>query len=148
MPFSNSDLSDDFARLHESEAALGRIVTKLSMVGLFTASPGILGLAVFTTGQRKREIGIRKVLGSTVSGIVWVLVSESLKLVCIAMVVACPLAYICGEWWLESYAYRTDIDLWIFLIAGMSTLIIALTTVGLNAAAAALANPVESLRHE
>jgi putative ABC transport system permease protein len=109
---------------------------------------GLLGLASYSTLQRTREIGIRKVLGASVPGIVNMLSKEFLLLVGIAAIIAFPLAWLGMHSWLKDFAYKIDIGWWVFAVAGILAMMIALTTVSFQAIRAALANPVKSLRSE
>jgi putative ABC transport system permease protein len=118
------------------------------VLSLTVACLGLFGLAAFAAEQRTKEIGIRKVLGASVSGIIGVLSKDFVKLVLIANLVAWPVAYFAMNKWLQNFAYRIDIALTVFGIAGGLALLIALITVSLQAIKAALANPVESLRCE
>ena len=110
---------------------------------------GLFGLAAFTAEQRTKEIGIRKVFGASVAGIVLLLSKDFFRLIFLAFMVAAPIAYVAmNRWLLETFAYRIEISWQIFLIAGLTALLIALVTVSFQAVKAALANPVESLRYE
>jgi putative ABC transport system permease protein len=108
----------------------------------------LFGLVTALAESRTKEIGIRKVLGATAAGVIGLLSGEFVKLVVVALFVASPLAYIFASFWLQGFAYRTGIGWQVFAVAGMSTLLIALATVSLQAVKAALANPVDSLRSE
>jgi putative ABC transport system permease protein len=107
-----------------------------------------LGLASFTAIQRTKEIGIRKVLGASVSSIVTLLSREFIVLVVISFVIAVPIAWYAGNQWLDTFPYRMDLAAWIFLVAGVMSVFVALITVGFQAIKAAVVNPVESLRYE
>ncbi len=115
---------------------------------IFVASLGLFGLAMFTAEQRTKEIGIRKVLGATVGYIVGLLSKEFLKLVLIANVIAWPLAWWAMNKWLQDFAYRINLSWWIFVIAGLMAVLIAILTISFQAIKAALANPVKSLSAE
>jgi putative ABC transport system permease protein len=108
----------------------------------------LFGLAAFAAEQRTKEIGIRKVLGANVTGIVKMLSKEFIKWVLAANVIAWPVAYVAMNSWLQNFAYRINIGLWTFLLAGALALVIALMTVSFQAVKAAIANPVEALRYE
>ena len=112
------------------------------------AGLGLFGLSTFSAEQRRKEVGIRKVLGGSAPGIVGLLSKDFLVLVGIAIVVAWPCAYLAGRWWLDSFAYRTSIALWTFVLAGIAALLIAFLTISVQSIRAALANPVETLRYE
>jgi putative ABC transport system permease protein len=118
------------------------------LFAIFIASLGLFGLASFTVLKRSKEIGIRKVLGASVSGLVKLLSKDFLKLIGISILIAIPIAWYAMANWLQDYAYRIEIDWWIFVIAGIVAILIALLTVSFQAIKAALANPVESLKTE
>ncbi len=147
-PFEYLFLDDNFGKQYEAEQRLGKIFGAFGGIAIFIACLGLFGLASFTAGRRTREIGIRKVLGATASGIVKLLSREFVKLVLVANVIAWPVAYFAMNKWLQSFAYRIDIGWWIFALAGGLALLIALLTVSMQAIKAALANPVEALRYE
>ncbi|MBK7940140.1 MAG: hypothetical protein IPJ82_25025 [Lewinellaceae bacterium] len=109
---------------------------------------GLFGLSMFTAEQRKKEIGIRKVLGASVVGITSLLAKDFLKLVVIAIVIASPLAWWAMNQWLAGFAYRIDIQWWMFVVAGAGAVAVAFLTVGFQSVKAALANPVKSLKSE
>jgi putative ABC transport system permease protein len=117
-------------------------------LAIFIASLGLFGLASYTIAQRTKEIGIRKVLGASVLGIVRLLAKDFIKLVLIANLLAWPAAYYATNRWLEDFAYRFEKGWWIFALAGGLALLIALLTVSFQAIKAALSNPVEALRYE
>ena len=119
-----------------------------AVLAIMISCLGLLGLASYSTLQRTREIGIRKVLGASVPGIVGMLSKEFILLVLIAAVIAFPLAWIGMHSWLKDFAYRINIGWWVFAVAGVLSMFIALTTVSYQALKAALANPVKSLRSE
>ena len=113
-----------------------------------TAGLGLLGLAAYAAERRKKELGIRKVLGATVQGLFVLLSKDFIKLVIVAFVIASPIAWIIMHNWLGDFAYRIDISWWIFIIAGLLAVSVALATISFQAIKAALANPVKSLRTE
>ena len=147
-PFEYAFLDDSFDAQYRSEERLGRIFSYFSILAIFIACLGLFGLASFTAEQRTKEIGIRKVLGATVSGIIVLLSKEFTKWVLIANAIAWPLAYYFSNKWLQSFAYRTNITLMTFLFAAIISFLIALLTVSYQALKAATANPVKSLRYE
>ena len=148
LPFSYSFMDDSFDEMYRSEQRVGTIALSFSVLAIFIACLGLFGLASFIAEQRTKEIGIRKVLGASVNGIVRLLSKDFVKLVVIAFVLAAPLAWWAMSRWLEDFAFRTPISWWIFLLAGMIALIIALATISFQAVRAALANPVHNLRSE
>jgi putative ABC transport system permease protein len=109
---------------------------------------GLFGLATFTAAQRTKEIGVRKVLGASVSSITVMLVKDFLKLVMLSLLVAFPVAWLAMNKWLEGFAYKIDLEWWMFAVAGLATVLIAWLTVSWQSIRAALANPVQSLRTE
>ncbi|MFQ5638923.1 MAG: ABC transporter permease [bacterium] len=147
-PFEYFFLDEDFNRIYKSETRLSKIFGYLAAFAIFIACLGLFGLAAFATERRTKEIGIRKVLGATLSGILLLLSKDFTKWVLLANIIACPIAYFAMNQWLQNYAYRINIGIWTFLLAGSLALFIALLTVGYQAIKAALANPVESLRYE
>lgn len=148
IPFEYNFLDENFDRLYESEQRQGTIFTTFACVAIFIASLGLLGLSAFTISQRIKEIGIRKVLGADTRGIVVLLSTEFLKLVAISAIIAFPVAWYTMRNWLKDFAYRVDIQWWVFLVAAIAALLVVLVTVSLQAIKAALANPVRSLKSE
>ncbi len=147
-PFEYVFLDEDFAQQYSAEERLGKIVSIFSMLTIFVACLGLLGLASFTTEQRTKEIGIRKVLGASAPQIILLLSRDFTRLVLLAVIIAWPIAWYGMHRWLQDFAYRIDISWWIFALAGLATLLIALLTVSLQAIKAAIVNPVDSLRSE
>lgn len=147
-PFEYSFLDDDFQRNYESDARTSRIVNTFTIISIFISCLGLFGLAAFAAQQRTKEIGVRKVLGASVSSIVGLLSKDFLKLVLIAIVIASPIAWYAMNHWLADFAYKVDISWWVFALAGLAAVTIALITVGYQSVKAALMNPVESLRSE
>lgn len=133
---------------YAGERNLSLAVNCFTAIAIFVACLGLFGLSIFTAEKRTREIGVRKVLGATVANIVRLLSFDFLKPVLIAAVIACPAAYLLMNAWLRSFAYRIEIDWWVFVLAGGLALLIALLTVSFQAIRAALASPVKSLRYE
>jgi putative ABC transport system permease protein len=133
---------------YENEMRLGKVFSYFAGLAIFVACLGLFGLASFTAEQRTKEIGIRKTLGASVSGIVILLSGAFLKLVGIALVIAAPIIYILGDNWLSEFAYRIDIGIDLLLFSGVVAFAVALLTVSYNAIKAAMSNPVESLRYQ
>jgi putative ABC transport system permease protein len=147
-PFSYTFMDDRFAAMYQSEQRVGKIFGMFAALAVFIGCLGLLGLAAFTAEQRTKEIGIRKVLGATAPGIVRLLISEFLILIAVAYVIAWPVAYFVMNRWLRDFAYRTSMGVWIFIVAGVLTLLIAMFTVIFQATKAALMDPIDSLRYE
>jgi putative ABC transport system permease protein len=148
MPFSYRFLDDSFDEMYRDEQRAGKIGLIFSVLAIFIACLGLFGLATFIAEQRTKEIGVRKVLGASVQGIVKMLSKDFLKLVAIAFIMAAPLAWYLMHRWLQDFAYRIDVGWWVFAVAGLAALLIALITVSFQAIRAAVANPVKSLRAE
>ncbi len=148
QPFIYSFMDDDFNRLYSSEQRTGKIFISFTFFAILIACLGLLGLVTYATEQRTKEIGIRKVLGASISNIVNMLSKDFLKLVGIAMIIAFPIAWWGMHKWLQDFAYRTNISWWVFIIAASLAIIITIATVSVRAIKAAIANPVKSLRSE
>ena len=134
--------------MYAAEKRTGIIVTVFSMLAIFIACLGLLGLAAFTTDQRTKEIGVRKILGASIPGIVLLLSKDFAKLVVIANILAWPLAYFLMNNWLQNFAYKIEISTWTFILSGAGALLIAVITVSYQAVKAAMTNPVNSLKYE
>lgn len=147
-PFVYTFLDDAFAVLYQAEVRTGWLISFFALLAVLIACFGLFGLSAFTTQQRTKEIGIRKILGASVAGIVGLLSKEYLKLVLVAFVVAVPLAWMGIHRWLEGFAYRVSIGWDVFAFSGLVVLLIAFLTVGYQSVKAATANPVSSLRYE
>ena len=148
QPFTFTFLSDDLNTLYQAEKDLQKLVTAFSMLAILLACLGLFGLAAFTTERRKKEIGIRKVLGASIANIIFLLSTNFLKFVLFANLVAWPLAYYWTQTWLQTFAYRINLTLWPFLLSGVLALIIAFLTVSYQTFKAAQTNPVNTLRRE
>jgi putative ABC transport system permease protein len=148
MPFSYRFLDESFNEMYRAEQRVGKIALIFSVLTIFIACLGLFGLATFIAEQRTKEIGIRKVLGASVRGIVQMLSKDFIKLVAISFIIAAPLAWYFMNRWLQDFAFRIQIGWWVFAFAGFAALLIALLTVGFQAIKAAMANPVKSLRSE
>jgi putative ABC transport system permease protein len=147
-PFSYYFMDEFFDRQYRSEERFGRLFLNFAALAIFISCLGLLGLASYSTMQRTREIGIRKVMGASVSNIINLLSKEFLKLVVIAFFIATPVAWYFMNKWLLDFAYRTHISWWIFAAAGLLALLIAVLTISFQAFKAAIANPVKALRTE
>jgi len=147
-PFNYSFLDERVDRIYRSEQRLGQIFSYFTFIAIFISCLGLFGLASFTAEQRTKEIGIRKVLGASVSGIIMLLSRNFVKWVLAANVLAIPIAYIAMNRWLQNFAYRTHIGIWTFVISVAMALMIALISVSYQSVKAATANPVDSLRYE
>jgi putative ABC transport system permease protein len=147
-PFVYSFLDEDFDSQYRTEQLRGKIFISFSILAIFIACLGLFGLAAFTAEQRTKEIGIRKVLGASESGIVFRLSKEFAIWVLLANFIAWPVAFLAMDKWLQNFAYRTRIPMWIFFAAAVIALFIALITVSYQAIKAANSNPVEALRYE
>jgi putative ABC transport system permease protein len=147
-PFHYSFLDKTVEAQYLAEQTTQKIFTFFSSLAIFIACIGLLGLAAYATQQRTREIGIRKVLGASAGSIVRMLSLDFLKLVLIASVIAFPVAWWAMHTWLQDFAYRVNIGWWVFAIAGVSAVVIALATISYQAVKAAFMNPVKSLRTE
>ena len=147
-PFHYSFLDQRLADQYKAEETVQRIFTIFSVLAIFIACIGLLGLAAYATQQRMREISIRKVLGATAGNIVRMLSIDFLRLVTISALVAFPIAWFAMHSWLQSFAYRVDLSWWVFLLAWAISLVISLITISFQAIKAALSNPVKTLRSE
>lgn len=148
FPFTYRFLDDDYNRLYRSEEQAGAILRNFAVLAVLISCLGLFGLASFLAEQRTKEIGIRKVLGSSVHGIIMLLSKQFLKWVAVANIIALPIAWYMSYAWLQNYPYRTGTGVWVFILTACMTLVIALVTVSYQAIKAARANPIESLRYE
>ncbi len=148
FPFTYYFADEEFNKLYKSESVIDKLSNYFAFLAIFISCMGLLGLAMFTAEQRTKEIGIRKVLGASTTGLFALMSKEFLQLVIIALIIAAPLAWWAMSSWLRDYEYRTDISWWVFAVAGVLAIAIALVTVSFQAIKAALANPVKSLRAE
>jgi putative ABC transport system permease protein len=148
FPFTYQFSDAEYNNMYRSEQLVSKLANYFAFLAIFISCLGLLGLAIFTAAQRTREIGVRKVLGANVPGIVALLSKDFLGLVLIAIVLGCPLAWFLMHRWLQDFEYRTPISWWIFVVAGCSAVGIAFATVSFQAIRAARANPVKSLRSE
>jgi putative ABC transport system permease protein len=148
VPFEYSFLDDEVNKQYETELTLSRILNSFTLMAIFISCLGLFGLAAFSAEQRNKEIGIRKVLGASVSGIVGLLSKDFLRLVAFALVIAIPIAWWAMGQWLQGFAYRVPLSWWMFALAGGAAILIALLTVSFQAVRAAVVNPIKSLRSE
>jgi putative ABC transport system permease protein len=147
-PFEYTFLDENFDRLYQSEQRQATIFTSFACIAIFIACLGLFGLSAFAISQRVKEIGVRKVLGASTSGLVGLLAKDFLKLVAVAAIMAFPIAWYAMNSWLKDFAYRVNIQWWVFIAAAILAALIAFITVSFQAIKAATANPVKSLRTE
>ena len=147
-PFQYRFVDQQFSDMFRGEMLVSKLSRLFAVLAIIISCLGLFGLAAYTAERRTKEIGIRKVLGASVSGLAQLLSKEFLQLVLVACVIAFPLAWWAMDSWLQQYAYRTDIHWWVFALAGGLSIIIAFATVSFQSVKAAIANPVSSLRSE
>ncbi|WPU95590.1 FtsX-like permease family protein [Mucilaginibacter sabulilitoris] len=147
-PFDYTFMNERMQSAYETDIVLSQIINSFTLIAILISCLGLFGLTAFSAEQRNKEIGIRKVLGASVSGIVQLLSRDFLKLVLIAFIIASPIAWWAMTQWLQVFVYRVSISWWMFAIAALAALVIALFTVSFQAIKAALANPVKSLKSE
>jgi ABC-type antimicrobial peptide transport system permease subunit len=148
FPFKYYFTDDEIAKNYKAEYTVSKLSRYFAFLAIFISCLGLFGLVTFTAEQKTKEIGIRKVLGASVTGIVGMLSKDFLTLVIIASVIAFPVAWWAMHTWLNGFAYRVNIGWWVFVIAGIVALLIALLTISFQSIKAAIANPVKSLRTE
>jgi ABC-type antimicrobial peptide transport system permease subunit len=148
IPLDFHFLNDDFDKLYRSEERISRILTFFSFLAIIISCLGLIGLSSFMTMRRTKEIGIRKINGARSDEIFSLLSGEYLKWVLVSIIIACPIAWYAMHKWLQNFAYHIDIRLWIFALAGVIALLIALLTVSVQSYKAASKNPVDALRYE
>jgi putative ABC transport system permease protein len=147
-PFDYAFLDDTFSKLYQAENRFQKVFISLVILGIIIACLGLFGLATFAAQQRIKEIGIRKVLGASVSNVVGLLSKDFLKLVLIALIIAIPVTWFAMNNWLQDFAYRINVEWWVFILGGFIAILIAFFTISFQAIKAALANPVKNLRTE
>lgn len=147
-PLEYNFLDESFGKMYKAEDKLRSLLWAFTSIAIFIGCLGLFGLAAFAAERRKKEVGIRKVLGASVQGVVFLLSKDFVKLVLIALVIASPVAWYFMHQWLQDFAYRVDMGWWVFILAGVAAIVIALVTVSFQAIRAAIANPVNSLRTE
>ncbi|HYK47220.1 MAG TPA: ABC transporter permease [Parafilimonas sp.] len=148
QPFNYTFMDADFNNVYKADQRTGKLFISFAVFAIFIACLGLFGLVTYAAEQRTKEIGIRKVLGANVGGIVTMLSKDFAKLVLIASLIAFPVGWLAMNKWLEGFAYRINISWWVFIVAGVGAIAIALITVSVQAIRAAVANPVRSLRTE
>ncbi len=146
--FDYAFLDDNIDKLYRAESRLSQVVSIATGLAIFIACLGLFGIAALSIAQRTKEIGVRKVLGASVAGITGLLAKDFMKIVLVSFVLASPIAWWAMNTWLDDFAYRVDLQWWIFALAGIGAVVIAFLTVGFQSVRAALANPVRSLRSE
>ena len=146
--FEYKFLDDKIESFYKQENQLTHLYKIFAFIAIFLSCLGLYGLASFMAVQRIKEVGIRKVLGATVSNIIYLFSKEFILLISIAFVIAAPVAWYFMHQWLQNYPFRIELSWWIFLTGGLISVIIALITVSFKAIKAAIANPVKSLRSE
>ncbi|MGE5943529.1 MAG: ABC transporter permease [Flavobacteriales bacterium] len=148
QPFNYTFLSDNIAALYDKEKRLSTIYIIFTIIALLISAIGLFTIALYDTQRRIKEIGVRKVNGATINDILVMLNKDFIKWVFVAFIISCPIAYYAMSKWLENFAYKTNLNWWVFALAGIFTLIIALLTVSWQSYQAATQNPVDSLRDE
>jgi putative ABC transport system permease protein len=147
-PFEYTFTDEEFNKFFATETLIGKLAGVFAVLAIFISCLGLFGLAAYTAERRTKEIGIRKVLGASVRGLAGLLSKEFVQLVALSSIIAFPIAWLAMHNWLQDYQYRTTIQWWVFAVAGIAALAIALITVSFQAIRAAMANPVKSLRTE
>ena len=146
--FDYSFMDEDFDAIYRTEQRVGKLFIIFTIFTLIIACLGLFGLAAYAAEQRNKEIGIRKVLGASLSTVIALLSKDFIKLVLISIAIATPLAWLAMHKWLEGFAYRQNIQWWVLVVTGLGAILIAFITISFQAVKAALVNPVESLRSE
>ena len=141
-------IDDQLNQLYLAEEKLIVLFSYFTFITIFIACLGLFGLAAFTAEQRTKEIGVRKVMGASVLQIIALLSKDFTKLVLLSCLIACPISYFAMNRWLQNFAYRTNISLWVFLVSGSLALIIALVTVSVQTLRSARSNPIDALKYE
>lgn len=148
FPFEYTFLDDAYNKMYDTDQRVGSLFKVFAFIAIFISCLGLLGLMTYTAQLKTREIGIRKVLGASVSSVTGLLAKEFISLVLLAILIAYPVGWYCIHRWLQDFAYRTSISWWVFPVAGVFVLLIAVLTISFQAIKAAIANPVNSLRTE
>jgi putative ABC transport system permease protein len=137
-----------YNNMYKSEQRTGRLFNVFALIAIVISCLGLFGLAAYTAQVRTKEIGVRKVLGASVPGIIQLLAADFIKLVFIAIIIATPVAWYMMNKWLQDFAYKTSLGWTVFVFAGLAAIVIALATISFQAIKAAIANPIKSLRTE
>jgi len=145
-PSTYGFVDQDIDRLYDNDQQMGRIFNVFSMISILISCLGLFGLATFTAVRRQKEVGVRRVLGATVSRIVLSL--DFIKLIFVALLIAFPLAWWLMNNWLNNFVYRSGISCWVFVLSGVAAVMIALLTISYQSITTALQNPVKSLKNE
>lgn len=151
LPYSTLEyykMNDWLMQRYEADVQWKKIITAAALIAILISALGLFALTALSVQQRVKEIGIRKVLGASIAHIALIISKDFLKLVCIALVIASPIAWWAMNKWLQDFAYRITISWWMFAIAGLVAILVALATVSVQAVKAAIANPVKNLRTE
>jgi putative ABC transport system permease protein len=147
-PFEFHFLDENIDRFYQKEKQINRIITSFTILAVFISCLGLFGLSLFMAEQRTKEIGIRKTLGASVANIVRLMSKDFLFLVALANLISWPVSFFIMKKWLQNFAYRIDIGVWVYALAASLALLIAFVTIALHTVRAATANPVDSLRYE
>ena len=147
-PFEYTFQDEQLAKQYQSDMKFKSLFSCVTILAVLIACLGLLGLSIFTTEARRKEIGVRKVLGASTGSLFSLLSKDFLLLVVIAFIIAIPVAWLTMNTWLQSYAYRINMSWWLFIMAGLAAMLIALITISFQAIKATVANPVKSLRTE
>jgi putative ABC transport system permease protein len=148
QPFEYDFFDESLNQMYAAEVRLGRILVSFTVLAFLVSCLGLFGLALFSTEQRKKEIGVRKVNGASITQTVMLLSYDFTKLVIISFIIACPISYYIVNKWLENFAYRTNISWWIFAITGLLSYVVAMLAIVYQSYRAASANPADTLRDE
>ena len=148
QPIDYTFVDDNFEKLLVKEKTLGKTITFFTSIAIFISCLGLFGLAAFTTEQRQKEIGIRKVLGASVKSVVLLLNRSFSQLVLIAVALSIPIAWYLMDLWLQNFEYKMEINYLVFIISGLVALVVAWLTVSYLSISAAVANPVDTLKDE
>jgi putative ABC transport system permease protein len=147
-PFLFGFFDNRLQEMYQGEVRISHLFEYFTVIAIFIASLGLLGLSSFSIQRKTKEIGIRKAVGAPVSSILILLTKDFVRWVLIAFVIACPIAWFSMDQWLENFAYKTNLNWWIFASAGLLALLVAIFTVSFQTLKASLRNPVDSLRYE